>query len=56
MAPAPTDDQLIARAKAGDHDAYGDLVRRHQQVAFRVALLVCHDAGEAEDAAQEAFV
>jgi RNA polymerase sigma-70 factor (ECF subfamily) len=56
VGPAPTDDQLIARAKAGDHDAYGDLVRRHQQVAFRVALLVCRDAGEAEDAAQEAFV
>ena len=32
------------------------LVRRYEQVAFRVAYLVLRDAAEAQDAAQEAFV
>lgn len=32
------------------------LIRRHQEVAFRVAYAVCGDAAEAEDAAQEAFI
>jgi RNA polymerase sigma-70 factor (ECF subfamily) len=36
--------------------AYEDLVRRHQDVAFRVAQLVAGNAADAEDAAQEAMV
>jgi RNA polymerase sigma factor (sigma-70 family) len=47
---------LIARSRDGDADAYGALVARHQQVAFRTAYVVCGDAAEAEDAAQEAFL
>ena len=31
-------------------------MRRYQEVAFRTAYLVTREAGEAEDAAQEAFV
>ena len=31
-------------------------MRRYQEAAFRAAFLVLHDAAEAEDAAQEAFV
>ena len=50
------DDELIERARAGDADAYGALVRRYEQVAFRTAYAVCGDAAEAEDAAQDAFV
>ena len=53
----PTDDaELITRARSGDREAYGMLVQRHQQIAFRTAYAVCGDAAEAEDAAQEAFV
>jgi RNA polymerase sigma-70 factor (ECF subfamily) len=48
--------QLLARARAGDAEAYGGLVARHQAVAFRAAYLVCGSAAEAEDATQEAFV
>lgn len=48
--------ELIARARAADPRAYGELVQRYQEVAFRTAYLVAGDAAEAEDAAQEAFV
>ncbi len=46
----------IERAVAGDHAAFGTLVERYQQVAFRAAYLIVRDAQEAEDVAQEAFV
>src|SRR3954452_11771838 len=39
-----------------DAAAYADLVREHQDVAFRAAYLVTGSAAEAEDAAQEGFV
>jgi RNA polymerase sigma factor (sigma-70 family) len=48
--------QLLTRARAGDRDAYGVLVARHQAVAFRTAFVVCGDAAEAQDAAQEGFL
>ena len=48
--------ELIAKAKAGDHDAYARLLERHQAVAFRAAYLVTGSAAEAEDATQEACV
>jgi len=47
---------LLAHAQAGDGDAYAELVRAHQDVAFRIAMLITQDAAEAEDAAQEGFV
>ena len=50
------DGELIERAKGGDHDAYGDLVRRYQDLAFRTAYVVVGAAAEAEDAAQEGFL
>jgi RNA polymerase sigma-70 factor (ECF subfamily) len=53
----PDDERgLIVAAQAGDLAAYETLVRRYEQLAFRVAYLVLRDAAEAEDAAQEAFV
>jgi RNA polymerase sigma factor (sigma-70 family) len=50
------DAELARRAREGDDAAYEDLVKRYGQMAFRVAWLVTHDRGEAEDSAQEAFV
>jgi RNA polymerase sigma-70 factor, ECF subfamily len=50
------DDELIERAREGDAAAYGVLVRRYEQIAFRTACAVCGDSAEAEDAAQDAFV
>ena len=49
------DAELIGRAKAGDVAAYTELVRRYQDVAVRTAHVIAPD-GDAEDAAQEAFI
>ncbi|HYM52701.1 MAG TPA: sigma-70 family RNA polymerase sigma factor [Candidatus Dormibacteraeota bacterium] len=51
-----TDRELIEMASHGDVAAYEELVRRYEQLAFRVAYLVCHDADEARDATQEGFL
>ena len=50
-----SDETLVARARSGDADAYGELVTRYRDLAFRVAWVVA-PGGEAEDAVQEAFV
>ena len=44
------DPELAERAKRGDTDAYGMLVRRYQGLAVRVGHLIT------DDAAQEAFL
>jgi len=46
---------LVERAKRGDQDAYGELVRRHQGIAFRTAYVITGSAAEAEDAVQVGF-
>ena len=56
MARALTEGELIALAQDGDGDAYASLVRAHQDVAFRTAMLITQDAAEAEEAAQDGFV
>jgi RNA polymerase sigma-70 factor (ECF subfamily) len=48
--------ELVSRARGGDRDAFGVLVTRHQEVAFRTACVVCGDAADAQDAAQEALL
>jgi RNA polymerase sigma factor (sigma-70 family) len=54
--PPDIERELAARARRGDHAAYAELVRRYEQLAFRVAWLVCRSAAEAEDAAQDGFI
>ncbi len=49
------DADLIERARKGEVMAYEELVRRYQDVAVRAAHVIAPD-GDAEDAAQEAFV
>lgn len=53
---ARSDVDLVGRAAAGDVDAFTELVREHQDLAFRVAWTVCRSAADAEEAAQDAFV
>lgn len=48
--------EAIGRAQDGDAGAFGVLVERHEEVAFRAAYLIVRDAQAAEDVAQEAFV
>jgi DNA-directed RNA polymerase specialized sigma24 family protein len=52
----PHDDELVERAKRGERDAYEEIVRRHQQIAFRTAWVITGSAADAEEAAQDAFV
>jgi len=47
---------LINRAKSGDLEAFGELVRRFQDMAYGCAYAVLGDFHLAEDAAQEAFL
>ena len=47
---------VTLRAQQGDPDAFADLVREHQEAAFRVAYLIVRDEHEARDVTQEAFV
>jgi RNA polymerase sigma factor (sigma-70 family) len=54
--PQVPEDRLIARAREGDARAYEELVRRHQQLAFRTAWVLTGSAADAEEAAQDAFV
>jgi len=52
------DSQLVARAQGGDQDAFAELVRRHSDRVFRLALSILGQgfAPEAEDVAQEVFL
>ena len=47
---------LIERVRAGKREAYGDLVRRFQDMAVGYSYALLGDQHLAEDAAQEAFV
>ena len=48
--------QVVADAQAGDGDAFGELVRRFQDMAVAYAASILHDFQLAEDAAQDAFL
>ena len=50
------EDDLIAQARRGDAAAYATLVRRHQDVAFRTAMLITGHPQDAEEAAQDGFL
>lgn len=54
--PDPDDDVLVARAKAGDSVAFGNLYERHQGALFRFALHMTGAAASAEDVVHETFV
>ena len=53
---AGDDTVLVAQAKGGYLEAFDQLVLRHQQVVFAVALRMLGSHDDAEDVAQEAFV
>lgn len=47
---------LIERTLAGDHDAFGDLVRRHADVVHGMVLRACGDPDSAAELTQETFL
>jgi len=51
---APSDAELIARVRAGDLDAYGELFGRHHHAAVRMARQLV-PANDADDLASDAF-
>lgn len=48
--------ELVARARAGDQDAYAMLVRQHQRQVYALAYRMLHDEEEAIEATQEVFL
>jgi RNA polymerase sigma-70 factor (ECF subfamily) len=50
------DRELVRRAQAEDHDAYAELVRRHQHRVFAVAGGILRRREDVEDIAQQVFV
>lgn len=55
-AAASSDAELIAAHAAGDPHAFSELVRRHRDRMWAVALRTLRDPEEAADALQEAFI
>lgn len=51
-----SDSLWVQRTLAGDPQAFGELVRRYERDVFNLAYRMLNERGEAEDAAQEAFM
>jgi RNA polymerase sigma-70 factor (ECF subfamily) len=57
LAPQPTGaDSLLQRARAGDGDAFRQLVVRHQARVFGIALRLTGQRADAEELAQDVFI
>ena len=52
----PSDRELLTRHSSGDRDAFGELVRRHRDRLWRIALRTLGDPDDAADAVQDALV
>ena len=52
----PTDAELLRAFSAGDSAAFGQLIRRHQEVVFRVVRRFATSAEDARDLTQRAFL
>lgn len=50
------EDPDLDRARTGDHEAFGRLVRRYQRRVYSAALHILQNHSDADDATQEAFV
>jgi RNA polymerase sigma-70 factor (ECF subfamily) len=48
--------ELIDRARAGDHDAFSDIVTRHEAMVFSLAYHFFADRARAEEIAQDVFL
>jgi len=53
---SPPDEEVVARAQRGDHEAFRVLVERYQGRAYGLALRILRDEEKARDAVQDAFI
>ena len=51
-----TDNNLVTKAKSGDHNAFSELVLRHQKSLLRLAYRVLGDFEAAQDVVQESWL
>jgi RNA polymerase sigma-70 factor (ECF subfamily) len=51
-----TDEEIVARVRAGEVGLFEVLMRRHNQRLYRTARAITHDDSEAEDVMQETYV
>jgi RNA polymerase sigma-70 factor, ECF subfamily len=56
VAPASTDEVLVAAAKLGDHQAFWELWTRHSSRAFKATYRITGNREDAEDAIQDAWM
>jgi RNA polymerase sigma-70 factor, ECF subfamily len=56
LSPAATDRELLSAHVAGDPNAFGELVRRHRNRLWAIALRTLADREEAADALQDALI
>jgi RNA polymerase sigma-70 factor (ECF subfamily) len=54
--PAFDESALVARAKAGDVEAFSELVRHYERRVFRMAKQITQNDDDAEDVLQETFL
>jgi RNA polymerase sigma-70 factor (ECF subfamily) len=54
--PPPAADELLARAQAGDHQAFAQLYSLHKRRIYSLCLRMVGNTAEAEDLTQEAFL
>lgn len=52
----PDEARLVQKAREGDREAFGELVRKYQRLIFRVVGGFLRNPADVEDVAQEAFV
>lgn len=53
---APSETELIAKAKQGDVDAFCELASSHRRTVLYTAIRFCGNASDAEDITQEVFL
>lgn len=49
-------DHIVERVRAGEVDAYAEVIRRYQHVVWRIASFALLDVGTTEDLVQQVFV
>jgi RNA polymerase sigma-70 factor (ECF subfamily) len=56
VSPAAYDAELVRRCQQGDESAFNEIVARHRDRVFTVALQTLHNRADAEEIAQDTFV